>query len=245
MDASTGTRAYGTASLMRTIGVGGVEDFAHVARELHAAPNESGQLQMAVDLAVKLIAGCDHAGVSIIAGRSICTAASSDDVVGRGDALQYELDEGPCLDAVRWRETVVSQDLRREERWPRWTPRALTDLGIEGIMSLWLYTNASTYGALNLYADRVEAFEHQDLTIAQALAAQTSVALATKREIQQRSVAMASRTVVGQAEGIVMERLGLDADQAFAYLRRISQTQNRKLVTVCNEIVETRRFPAL
>jgi GAF domain-containing protein len=246
MGPSIGTGAYGTASLMGTIGVGGVEDFARVARDLYAAPDEGGQLQLAVDLAVKLIGGCDHAGVSMVAGRSICTAASSDTVVCRGDALQYELDQGPCLDSLRWRETVVvSQDLRREERWPRWTPRALTDLGIEGIMSLWLYTNAGSYGALNLYADRTEAFEPQDLATGQALAAQISVALAAKREIEQRTVAMKSRTVIGQAEGIVMERLGIDADQAFSYLRRISQTQNRKLVTICNEIVEKRQLPAL
>jgi GAF domain-containing protein len=230
---------------MRTIGVGGVEDFAHVARELYAAPDEGGQLQKAADLAVKLIAGCDHAGVSMVAGRSVCTAAGSDDVVFRGDALQYELDEGPCLDSMRRRETVVSQDLRREERWSRWIPRALTDLGIEGIMSLWLHTTARSYGALNLYADRSEAFRQEDLAIAQALTAQISVALAAKREIHQRSVAMTSRTVIGQAEGIIMERLGIDADQAFAYLRRISQTQNRKLGTICNEIVETRQVPAL
>jgi GAF domain-containing protein len=230
---------------MRTIGVGGVENFAQVARDLHAAPDEGGQLQLAVDLAVKLISGCDHSGVSIVQGRSIRTPASSDDVVCRGNALQDELNEGPCFDSVRWHETVVSQDLRREERWPRWTPRALSDLGVEGIMSLWLYTSAYSYGALCLYADHAEAFEHEDLAIAQALAAQISVALATKREIQQRGVAMTSRTVVGQAEGIIMERLGIGADQAFAYLRRISQTQNRKLVTVCSEIVETRQFPAL
>ena len=77
----------------------------------------------------------------------------------------------------------------------------------------------------------------------QALAAQISVALAAQREIQQRSVAMTNRTVIGQAEGILMERLGIDADRAFAYLRRMSQTENRKLVTICNEIVELRQLP--
>jgi AmiR/NasT family two-component response regulator len=54
---------------------------------------------------------------------------------------------------------------------------------------------------------------------------------------------MTSRTIIGQAEGILMERLGIDADQAFAYLRRISQTENRKLIMICSEIVETRRLP--
>jgi ANTAR domain len=41
-----------------------------------------------------------------------------------------------------------------------------------------------------------------------------------------------------------MERLGIDAERAFAYLRRISQTEHRKLITICSEIVETRRLPS-
>jgi hypothetical protein len=111
---SGGIRAYGTASLVTRVAAGGVEDFAQVARVLHAAPDECGQLQLAVDLAVRLVGGCDHAGISVVEGRTISTPASSDDVVRRGDALQYELDEGPCLDSVRWHETVLSQDLSRE-----------------------------------------------------------------------------------------------------------------------------------
>jgi GAF domain-containing protein len=249
MVTSSDIRAFGTASLISRIDAGGVEDFANAARLLYAAPDECGQLQPAVDLAVRLIEGCAHAGVSVVEGRSIRTPVGSDDVVRRGDALQYELDEGPCLDAVRQHQTVVSQDLNREERWPRWSPRARTELGIRGMMSFWLYTNgrsygAGSYGALNLYADQIEAFQSQDHAIAKALAAQISVSLAALREIRQRSLAMTNRTVIGQAEGILMERLGIDADQAFAYLRRTSQSENRKLVTICSQIVETRQLPA-
>lgn len=177
-------------------------------------------------------------------GRTICGPASSDDVVRRGDALQYELDEGPCLDSVRAHETVISHVLRREQRWPRWTPHAVAELGIQGMMSLRLYTHARSYGALNLYADLANAFEPHDCANAQAFATQISVALAARREIYQRSLAMENRTVIGQAEGILMERLGIDAEDAFAYLRRISQTEHRKLITICNEIVATRRLPS-
>jgi hypothetical protein len=58
---------------MELVGLGDVEDFAEVTRELYAAPDESGPLQHAVDLAIKLIAGCSHAGVSIVQGRNIVT----------------------------------------------------------------------------------------------------------------------------------------------------------------------------
>jgi GAF domain-containing protein len=229
---------------MKLVGLGEVEDFAEVTRELYAAPDESGPLHHAVDLAVKLIAGCDHAGVSIVECRSIFTPVGSDDLVRRGDALQYQLDEGPCLDAVRGHETVISQNLHRETRWPRWAPRVVSDLGIQGMMSLCLFANSHSYGALNFYADGVNAFQSQDQAIAQAFTAQISVALAARREIGQRSIAMAHRTVIGQAEGILMERLGLDPDQAFTYLRRLSQTEHRKLIDVCDEIVKTRQLPA-
>jgi GAF domain-containing protein len=228
---------------MKLVGLGDVEDFAEVTRELYAAPDESGPLQLAVDLALKLIAGCDHAGVSIVQGRAIFTPVGSDDVVRRGDALQYQFDEGPCLDSVRCHQTVISQNLRQETRWPRWAPQVVSDLGIQGMLSLCLYANAHSYGALNLYADGIDAFQPEDQAIAEAFTAQISVALAARREIGQRSIAMAHRTVIGQAEGILMERLGMDPDQAFAYLRRLSQTEHRKLIDICDGIVKTRRLP--
>ena len=90
-------------------------------------------------------------------------------------------------------------------------------------MSLWLYASlnpadADSYGALNLYSDSIDPFGPSEYAIAQALAAQMSVAVAAHREIHGRGVAMTSRTIIGQAEGILMERLGIDADQASAYL---------------------------
>jgi hypothetical protein len=66
---------------------------------------------------------------------------------------------------------------------------------------------------------------------------------ASHREIRGRGVAMTSRTIIGHAEGILMERLGIDADQAFAYLRRVSQSENRKLIMICSEIVKTLWLP--
>jgi ANTAR domain/GAF domain len=140
--------------------------------------------------------------------------------------------------------TVLSRDLNQEARWPRWTQRVRADLGIQAMMSQWLYVDDRSYGALNLYADRIDAFQSAaDWAVADVLATQISIALATQREIKQRGTAMTNRTVIGQAQGILIERLGMDADQAFAYLRQISQTEHRKLITICDEIVETRRLP--
>jgi GAF domain-containing protein len=232
---------------MATTEVSGVEDFARAARELYAAPNETELLQVAVDLAVRIINGA-HAGICVVEGRGVSTPVASDDVVRRGDALQYQLNEGPCLDAVRWQETVISRNLGQEARWPEWTPRAVSVLGVKAMMSLWLNASVNPdrtdcYGALNLYSDSIDPFGPDEYAIAQALAEQISVALAAHREIHGRGIAMTSRTIIGQAEGILMEKLGIDADQAFTYLRRVSQSENRKLIMICHEIVNTRRLP--
>jgi hypothetical protein len=124
---------------MTTIGISGVEGFARAARELYAAPNEAELLRLAVDVAVRIIDGSDHAGISVVQSREFSTPVAFDDVVRRGDALQYQLHECPCLDAVRGRETVISRNLSEEARWPEWTPRAVSVLGIKAIIALALH----------------------------------------------------------------------------------------------------------
>jgi len=92
---------------------------------------------------------------------------------------------------------------------------------------------------LSLYGDRPQAFDAKDLAVAQVLAGHLAVSMAAGREIDQRGVAFASRTIIGQAEAILMERFDLDADQAFDYLRRVSCDANRKLAVVAEDLVRT------
>lgn len=64
-------------------------------------------------------------------------------------------------------------------------------------------------------------------------------------EIEQLRTALVNRLLIGQAQGILMERLRIDAPQAFAYLRRASMQLNRKVVEVAAEIATTRTLPTL
>jgi hypothetical protein len=61
-----------------------------------------------------------------------------------------------------------------------------------------------------------------------------------RREIDQLREALDSRGIIGQAMGILMERYGIDADRAFAVLKRYSQHRNRKLRDVARDLVEQR-----
>jgi AmiR/NasT family two-component response regulator len=51
--------------------------------------------------------------------------------------------------------------------------------------------------------------------------------------------ALSTREVIGQAQGILMERERISATQAFDVLRRASQHLNRKLRDVAQDLVDT------
>ena len=76
-----------------------------------------------------------------------------------------------------------------------------------------------------------------------ALGAHVAVALVAAQQVEGLNTALHNRTVIGQAEGILMERFGIDADRAFQLLRRVSSHSNTKLQRVAAELVETRRMP--
>ena len=200
----------------------------------------------ALAVAVEVIDGCQHAGISLVmSGRRIESPATTSDVASRGDQLQYELNEGPCLDSIADHETIVCPDLLTEKRWARWGPRVAEELGVRSMLCFQLFTTARSLGALNLYSESPDAFTKDDEIVGLSLAAHIAVALAASREVDSRELAIVNRTVIGQAEGILMERYDLDADKAFSVLKRVSQDTQTKLAVVAAELVRTRRIPAV
>lgn len=220
-----------------------VNEFTQLAQALAAAPDESTRLQVAVDSAVSLVRGCDHAGITINDKGGLLTRVSSDDLVRRANELQHELGEGPCLDVMRDQDTLVSTDLALEQRWPRWAPSVHDQLGVDSMMSLLVYTDTRSYGALSLYARRGHRFDADDIAVGQAVAGHLAVIMTAERQIDQLGLAMLNRITIGRAEGVLMERLDIDADQSFDYLRRVSMDTNRKLIEVADDIARTRRLP--
>ena len=51
--------------------------------------------------------------------------------------------------------------------------------------------------------------------------------------------AIDARNLIGQAQGILMERFGVDAEQAFGVLRRYSQDNNLRLAVVAERLIAT------
>jgi GAF domain-containing protein len=217
-------------------------DFAMLVRE---PGTRAGRLQRGVQLAVEQLPVCDHAGVTILTPHFVETVAASDDVVRRGDDWQYELSEGPGLDSVRSRATIVSQDLKTDARWRSWAPLAVDGLGVRSSMSLLLDSHDDTVGSLSLYADRTAVWDDEQQTLARGLADLLAVAVADARTLEVQTRSLRSRAGIGQAQGIVMERLGMTAEQAFEHLRRLALRRRVTLVHLADHIVETRELPAL
>ncbi len=88
-------------------------------------------------------------------------------------------------------------------------------------------------------------FDEDDVAMAHIFGQHASVALATARREAGLRQAIDARHLIGQAQGILMERFDLTADQSFAVLRRYSQENNVKLRSVAAEIIETRQLPGV
>jgi len=216
--------------------------FSQMALDLHAEPTAEGTIQRIAEYA-KLATGCDEAGIMLIHARNqIETAAATAQRVGESHNLQIVHDEGPCLDAIEGEAHYMSADVAADPRWQSWGP-AVAALGLRSALSLRLETSERRYGSLNLYAERVGAFDADDLAVATIFVRHASVALASAHNEQGLQIAIDARKLIGQAQGILMERFDLDADRAFEFLRRQSQTHNIKLRHVAEWVVENRRTP--
>jgi hypothetical protein len=218
-----------------------LEDFT---RQVNEPESPVDRMQRAVEIIADLIPGCTDVGVTFRNRAGATTVAATSELVRRADQLQYELHEGPWF-TVQTTQSAYSGDVAHDPRWPVWGPRVSDELGIGSVMSFLLSDEHRSFGSCKLYANRVDAFDHEDRAVAETFAVHLSVAVAIGLEIENRSKAMITRTVIGQAEGILMERLGITADQAFDELRRISSRSNQKLAAVAAELVRTRELPLL
>lgn len=185
--------------------------------------------------AVELLPDVDYASISVRYDDRIETVGPTDDLVLPLDATQYSLQEGPCYDAATDTPQVIAPHLADDPRFPRYGPMA-AEVGIRSQAAFRLFERATTLGALNLYSTRAGVFEDLEQT-AGLFRSQAAMAIAYAHEVTNLSEALETRTTIGKAMGIVMERYELNDERAFAFLTRLSQHRNVKLRLVAEEIV--------
>lgn len=232
------------------------EDFAGIARALYSAHTVEETLRRTVTLSVTAVDGCSGAGISFVQGDEIITPVWTEPKVLEVDTMQYTTGEGPCLDAITDGDSVYAEDLLVDVRWPSFGPMA-AEAGMRSLLSFCLFGEA-TLGALNLYSPFPRAFGATGRAEALIFAAHAGVALAAATQVEDAHKALAvetkrlrdlhgalaSRQVIGRAEGVLMNRELITADQAFDLLRRASQGLNIKLRQVAQHVVDTGDIPS-
>jgi hypothetical protein len=208
-----------------------------VADTLRAPANAEDSLELITSSAAATIPGITRASISLTSGDgTIETLAPTDPLAAAADQLQYELGEGPCLHAVLSEPVVQVDDLATDERWPQYGPKAAA-LGMSSQLSFQFRAAPRVRGALNLYADTPQVFDADAHYIAGMYADWAAVLLGWSRQESTMTEALESRTTIGTAIGILMERYQLDANRAFTFLVRTSQTGNIKLRDVAAGVV--------
>lgn len=208
-----------------------------LAIEMQHEVDAESTLSSIVAGAVTIVPGARWAGISLIDGKRVVPRVPSDPIVEKLDTLQSELNEGPCLDALREHRTVHILDMLTERRWPRYSQAAL-EHGVRSLLSFQLFVVRDNIGALNLYATEPGAFSEESMNVGRIVAQHASVAMAAVASERHFDLALASRDVIGQAKGILMERYNVTGLQAFGLLTRLSQEQNTKLAELARRLVE-------
>ena len=223
-------------------------NLALVARSLLRAGTVDETLQAVVDLAFESIEGCEYASFFSSDVRMRYATPDTDRTAAEVDSLQHRLNEGPCIDANSGGGVVYVGDLTDEERWPRFTPEAAAT-GIRSVLALQLFGNGAL-GTLGLYSHFPLAFGIGDRAKALIFATLAGLAVAAahahedeERLAEELRQALETRELIGQAQGILMERERITADQAFSILRVASQHLNVKLRDVARNLVDTGEAP--
>jgi GAF domain-containing protein len=201
-------------------------------------------LDVLVERAVTDIPGIDAGSVSMErkTGRHIETRSATSQLVRDLDAVQYEARSGPCVQALGTGAAV--EGTFPDGRWEDFS-RAATAAGVKAVWSLPLAVESEVRAALNLYSFRDgQPWAGHSADQARSFAEQAGVVLANAAALdslvkvnEDLRAALESRTLIGQAQGILMARENIGEDDAFDIMRRASQRTNRKLRDIAADIV--------
>lgn len=197
-------------------------------------------LRELTEMATQILPGVQHAGVTLVVNRrrkTVESVAATGDIPRLLDKLQEELQQGPCLDNLWNQITVRVDDYEDEKRWPEFVAALLAQTPVRSSLSIKIFTNENELGTLNLYSETPGAITEQSEDVAAALAAQAAIGLANARTSDELRSALASRDIIGQAKGIVMERFKIRSTEAFTLLTKLSQESNTPLYEVARKLV--------
>lgn len=226
-------------------------EIARLARTVHGAVNRDIAPARVLDevtrSAVDVLQPVDYAAVTLVRKRhrespaELESTAATSPTAQLFDTLQHDLHDGPCFEAIWQERTVRIDDMAAERRWPRLTAATLERTPIRSTLSIQLYIQQRELGALNLHSRTAHAFDEDTEDVATVLATHAAIALSTARRGEEFRSALASRDIIGQAKGMIMERYKVDAVRAFDMLRQLSQESNTPVADIAARLVQIER----
>jgi GAF domain-containing protein len=198
------------------------------------------------------VTGMTGAGIMLMAGEvprgSVCT---TNEVSALVEELQFELGEGPCVDAHHQGRPVLEPDLAAPvvPRWLAFTGPAV-EAGVRAVFGFPLQVGEVRLGALNLYCDQpgpLTAEQHADALVMAGVAAQAVLLMQANAPPGKLALELESganfQYVVHQASGMVAVQLGVSVGKALIRLRAYAFGNDRPLTEVAQAVVaRTLRF---
>jgi hypothetical protein len=225
---------------------------ARMFDEVEARLQQAGPLAAAMDTlvnhAMQVVEAADAAGISVSRAGAWRTVASSGPLPLQVDGLQYELGDGPCLDAALKHTTLVTDDLQHDPRWPEFGRRAARETGVLSMMShrMYIEDTGRLVAGLNFYARKKDAFVPDQQMLGTLLANYGALILTNLQqteEIDNLNQAIDSNREIGAAVGVLMALHKVTKDQAFEALRMMSQRTHRKLRDIAYDVTQTGTLP--
>ncbi|WP_166442113.1 GAF and ANTAR domain-containing protein [Nakamurella flava] len=223
---------HGTLALVEPQGMSGLH---RLVEEFDLRP--TGHLERIVQTAVAEIEGARWATITVADESGLVTRAWTDRVARLIDQAQQDTDDGPVITIPATPGAVVhSCDLVADRRWPRFAPLA-RQLGAGAALCHRLGHQTRPMGVLSVYADRPAAFSVDSDRIARLLGLYAGIALDSEAVHRNFRSTARTRDVIGQAKGILMERLQLSPDRALALLVDRSAATRSSLRDVAEHLI--------
>jgi GAF domain-containing protein len=201
-------------------------------------------LQLVATLAATTTAGTMGAGVTLIDEHGKRSQAASSEVVEQADALQYDLDEGPCLTAWRTGEVVRVDDTTTDARWPRWN-ESVQSLGVRSVISAPLVATGEKVGAMKVYCERPCNYGPRDDEIMRLLADQAAILLANSQSLRearrlsrQLTDALGRRDAIARATGVLLAQGAVGDREAFGMLTAAARRADRPVEDVARALLD-------
>jgi GAF domain-containing protein len=202
-----------------------------------------GRLELALEAVAQAardaLPGFDHVGVTVVKGHGgVTTPVATDRLAFMMDHLQYKVDEGPCLDAVRQSKVVLAEDLpAMTHQWPKYAERA-SRAGIRAQMGVHVHTSDETLGGLNFYSTTAATIDPLAPRDAAIFASHAAIALDHARHVHDEAVpGIPTHELVRQAAATLMARFDVTEDRAMYYLVRIAAARDLKLRDAARDVV--------